>query len=69
MHGRVLVREARAAAARGILVGFHGYTETARIQMARLEAIPGAAPWTLLAVQALHRFYRGRMRRGGRASG
>lgn len=59
-HGRVLVRPARAAAARGILVGFHGYMENAAIQMQRLEAIPGTAAWTLVAIQALHRFYRGR---------
>ena len=58
-HGRVLVRGARAGAARGIVVGFHGYMENAAIQMERLAAIPGAAPWTLVSVQALHRFYRG----------
>jgi predicted esterase len=59
-HGRVLVREARAAAARGILVGFHGYMENARTQMDRLQAVSGAALWTLVSVQALHRFYRRR---------
>jgi len=59
-HGRVLVRPARAAAARGVLVGFHGYMENAAIQMTRLEALPGTAAWTLVAIQALHRFYRGR---------
>ena len=59
-HGRVLVRPAHAAAARGVLVGFHGYMENASIQMKRLEAIPGTAAWTLVAIQALHRFYRGR---------
>lgn len=59
-HGRVLVREARAAARKGILVGFHGYMENARIQMERLEAIPGSLAWTLVSIQALHRFYRGR---------
>jgi predicted esterase len=59
-HGRVLVRPARAGAARGVLVGFHGYMENAAIQMSRLEAIPATAAWTLVAVQALHRFYRGR---------
>jgi predicted esterase len=59
-HGRVLVRDARAAAARGVLVGFHGYMEQAVIQMERLQAIPGAARWTLVSLQALHRFYRGR---------
>lgn len=46
-HGRVLVRPARASAARGVLVGFHGYGETAAIQMQRLQAIPGALSWTL----------------------
>ena len=59
-HGRVLVRPARAGAARGVLVGFHGYMENAPIQMTRLDAIPGTAAWTLVAIQALHRFYRGR---------
>ncbi len=59
-HGRILVRAARAAAARGVLVGFHGYMENAAIQMERLEQIPGAAAWTLVSVQGLHRFYRGR---------
>jgi len=62
-HGRVLVRPARAAAARGVLVGFHGYGETASVQMDRLSAIPGSASWTLVSVQALHRFYD---RRSGR---
>jgi predicted esterase len=59
-HGRVLVSEPRAAARAGILVGFHGYMESARTQMERLEAIPGASAWTLVSIQGLHRFYRGR---------
>ena len=28
--------------------------------MDRLEAIPGSSAWTLVSIQALHRFYRGR---------
>lgn len=56
-HGRALVAEARAAAARGLLVGFHGYGESAGTHMERLQAIPGAASWTLVSVQALNRFY------------
>ncbi len=56
MHGRVLVRDAHAAATKGL---FHGYMENA-VQMERLNAIPGAARWTLVAVQGLHRFYQGR---------
>ena len=57
-HGRVLVRQREGALI--LLVGFHGYTENADIQMARLEAIPGSERWTLVSVQGLHRFYRGK---------
>ena len=56
-HGRVLVRPARTAAARGVLAGFHGYGENAAIQLERLQGLPGAASWTLMSVQGLHRFY------------
>ena len=42
----------------GLLVGFHGYMENAEMQMQRLEAIPGGLEWTLVSIQALHRFYR-----------
>lgn len=59
-HGRVLVRDARAGAGRGVLVGFHGYMEQAALQMERLAAVPGADRWTLVSIQGLHRFYRGR---------
>ena len=59
MHGRILVRASRSDTPR-FLVGFHGYMENAETQMARLEQIPGAAGWTLVSVQALHRVYRGR---------
>ena len=58
-HGRVLVRKARGVPL-GLLVGFHGYMENAEMQMQRLEAIPGGSDWTLLSIQALHRFYRRR---------
>jgi len=57
-HGRVLVRDTPAP--RGLLVGFHGYMENAQIQMDRLTGIPGADEWTIISVQALNRFYRGR---------
>ena len=57
-HGRVLVRETPNPTA--VLVGFHGYMENAAVQMARLEAVPGSERWTLVSVQGLHRFYRGR---------
>src|SRR6185295_6305431 len=59
-HGRVLLRQSRRDSSHGTLVGFHGYMENAAIQLGRLESVPGADGWTLLSVQALHRFYRGR---------
>jgi predicted esterase len=58
IHGRVLVRDAADPAA--VVVGFHGYMENAAIDMERLEALRGAEAWTLISVQGLHRFYRGR---------
>ena len=59
-HGRVLVRHAGSPRSRGILAGFHGYMENAAVQLSRLAQIPGADAWTLVSIQALHRFYRGR---------
>ena len=59
-HGRVLVRD--VGSPRGLFVGFHGYAETAAIQMERLAAVPGSDQWTLVSVQGLNRFYRGRTR-------
>jgi predicted esterase len=43
-----------------VLIGFHGYAETAESQLERLEAIPGAEAAAIVSVQGLHRFYRGR---------
>ena len=44
-----------------LLVGFHGYGENAEESLAQMMQIPGVAgQWTVVAVQALHRFYRGR---------
>ena len=57
-HGRVLVRDVDSP--RGLLVGFHGYAETAEAQLGRLTAVPGTDAWTLVAAQGLNRFYRGR---------
>jgi len=59
-HGRVLVRD--VGSPRGLFVGFHGYAESAEIQLERLAGVPGADAWTLVSVQGLHRFYRGRTR-------
>ncbi len=53
-HGRYLVREGSGA---GLLVGFHGYGENADRHLAELERLPETEGWTLVAVQALNRFY------------
>lgn len=58
IHGRVLIEPAASPA--GVLLGFHGYMESAEAQLARLQAIHGSDRCTLVSVQALHRFYRGR---------
>jgi predicted esterase len=40
-----------------LLMGFHGYGQNAEHLLVDLRRIPGAAGWTLVAVQGLHRFY------------
>ena len=54
VHGRAL-HEKRSA--QRLLVGFHGYAETAGVNLAELNRIPGNESWSLLAIQALHPFY------------
>jgi predicted esterase len=56
-HGRFLVRMPDVAPPWPLLVGFHGYAETAGDHMEALQTIPGTADWLLVSVQALHRFY------------
>lgn len=56
-HGRYLVEEGPPER---LLVGFHGYGENAEVSLAEMLKIPGVEQWTVVAVQALHRFYRGR---------
>jgi len=59
-HGRVLVAESRATGPLRLLAGFHGYAQNADDMMTMLREIPEAGNWTVMSVQALHRFYRGR---------
>lgn len=40
-----------------MIVGFHGYAESADVQMARLEQIDVLEHWTIVSIQALSRFY------------
>ena len=51
-HGRYLVRRGMNA---HLLVGFHGYGESAEKHLSELEKV--GVDWTLVAVQGLHRFY------------
>jgi len=57
VHGRYVIRDGPRER---LLVGFHGYAQTAEIHMADLEPIPGIDAWTVVSVQALNRFYVGR---------
>lgn len=59
-HGRYLVEPPAEGRSRGLIVGFHGYGESAEVQLERLKSIAGSGRTTLVAVQGLHRFYRGR---------
>jgi len=60
VHGHYWVRPATAPSGDRpvpLLVGFHGYGETAEDHLAALTSLPGAEAWTLAAVQGLHPFY------------
>jgi len=59
-HGRYVVAPPSAAGPSPLLVGFHGYAESAETHLERLRGIPGADRWLIVSVQGLHRFYRGR---------
>jgi len=59
-HGRYLVEPPSEGQARGHLVGFHGYGEAADVMLERLTSIPASNRWTVVSIQGLSRFYRGR---------
>ena len=59
-HGRYLLQVPAQPGAASLIVGFHGYAETAETQMERLASIPGAERSVLVSIQGLHRFYIGR---------
>jgi predicted esterase len=56
-HGRVLMAEAATIPARGVLIAFHGYAESADVMQRHLEGVGGIDAWTVVSVQGLHRFY------------
>jgi predicted esterase len=55
VHGRYLVEA--VAEPEGVLVGFHGQSETAAIEFDHLRDIRGDRPWLLVSVQGLNRYY------------
>ena len=57
INGRVLVQASAAEEPRPLLVGFHGYGETADSQMEKMQQIPGIEGWICVSIQALHSFY------------
>ncbi len=56
-HGRVVIEEAGDGRARPLLVLCHGYAQRAEDMIESARQIPGIDRWTLVAPQALHRFY------------
>jgi len=53
-HGRFLFED---RGAERLIVGFHGYAESAEVHLEELEKIEGIARWSVVAIQALHPFY------------
>ncbi len=56
VHGRYLLRPA-SGSAQGVLVGFHGYGESALPHLEAMLEIPGVESWTVASIQGLHPFY------------
>ena len=54
VHGRYLYQN---RGAERLLVGFHGYAETADVNFAELQKLPGIERWSVASIQALHPFY------------
>src|SRR5262245_4509193 len=56
-HGRYVIWPGAASDA-PIILGFHGYGETAEDELRRLQTIPGIDHWAVVSIQGLHQFYR-----------
>jgi predicted esterase len=57
IHGRYLVERPHGPGPHPLLVGFHGYGESAEQHLEQLRLLPGAGSWVRVAVQSLHLFY------------
>ena len=58
--GRYVVAPAAEGDTAPLLVGFHGYGQSAVEHLETLRGIPGVDRWRLASIQALHRFYQTR---------
>jgi predicted esterase len=59
VHGQYIVESAAPESEPlPLLVGFHGYGETAEVHLAALNRMPGIAGWRRCAIRGLHSFYR-----------
>lgn len=56
-HGRYLVDRPAGEGPFPMLVGFHGYSESADRMLEELVRVRASRPWLLVSVQALNRFY------------
>jgi predicted esterase len=61
VHGRYLMRPAEREGPAPLLVGFHGYAETAEENLDALLELPGLNHWHIVSIQGLHPFYRSRL--------
>src|SRR5262245_6462023 len=59
-HGRYLAVPPVGTDPAPMLIGFHGYAESAGTQLERLRAIEGSERWLVVSIQGLHRFYQRR---------
>jgi predicted esterase len=57
ISGRYLLEVPAGGESLPLLVGFHGYGQTAEDEMEILQRIPGVDNWIRCAIQALHPFY------------
>ena len=60
VHGRYLVRPARAGEGGCWLVGFHGQGQAAEAFLEPLARVPRGPRWLVASVQGLNRYYAGR---------
>jgi len=57
-HGRAVIKDAtEISSPMRLLVGFHGYGQSAEDMLEELDRIAGSQKWTMVSVQGLHRFY------------